>query len=216
MPEKVLILGGTGDARALAAELHDAGTDVTSSLAGRVADPNLPPGRTRIGGFGGPDGLARYLTEHRIDRVIDATHPFATRISENAISACAAARVPLQRLERPGFDAHPDDTWVDTLAEAAAHCRGRVLLTTGRQGIAAFRDTDAWLLIRCITAPDGPLPRHRALLLQRGPFTLEHERALLRHHRIDMLITKDSGGPAPKLDAARERGLPIVMVRRPA
>ncbi len=184
MPEKVLILGGTGDARALAAELHDAGTDVTSSLAGRVADPNLPPGRTRIGGFGGPDGLARYLTEHRIDRVIDATHPFATRISENAISACAAARVPLQRLERPGFDAHPDDTWVDTLAEAAA--------------------------------PDGPLPRHRALLLQRGPFTLEHERALLRHHRIDMLITKDSGGPAPKLDAARERGLPIVMVRRPA
>jgi precorrin-6A/cobalt-precorrin-6A reductase len=214
----VLLLGGTREARELAAMLTADGVVVTTSLAGRVPDPLRPVGALRVGGFGGPEGLARWMTEHGVERVIDATHPFAVRISASARQACAATGVPLERIERPGYAERPGDDWrwVDDLPAAADAARGRVLLTTGRLGLHAFAaHAGAWLLVRCVSAPAVPLPPRAELLLDRGPFTLEDELTLIDHHHIDMIITKDSGGPAPKLDAARARGLPVVVVRRP-
>jgi precorrin-6A/cobalt-precorrin-6A reductase len=218
----LLILGGTAEARELAAALHAAGIAVTTSLAGRVARPRLPEGEVRIGGFGGPAALATWLTEHGATAVVDATHPFAERISASAVTACERAGIPLLRLERPGWTQRGGDRWqwVNDV-NAAAHTipRGqRVLLTTGRQGLAAFahRD-DAWFLIRCVDEPRPPLPPHHELLLARGPYTLPSELALVDDHRIDLVVTKDSGGAHThaKLDAARERGLPVIVVRRP-
>jgi precorrin-6A/cobalt-precorrin-6A reductase len=220
----ILLLGGTAEARELAGALHAEGIAVTTSLAGRVSRPRLPDGQVRIGGFGGPEALAGWLTEHGVSAVLDATHPFAERISASARAACTAAGVPLLRLERPGWSQRPGDrwTWVDRLEGAAAAIGGlgaRVLLTTGRQGLAAFAGVEtAWFLIRIVEMPVGPLPPHHELLLDRGPYTLPGERALIERHRIDLLITKDSGGALTeaKLDAARERGLPVIVVRRPA
>jgi precorrin-6A/cobalt-precorrin-6A reductase len=203
---RVLILGGTAEARELAEALLAAGHDVTTSLAGRVQPPRPAAGALRVGGFGGVEGLRRYVAEQAIDAVVDATHPFAEQIS------AAAEAVGAIRLERPGWDA-PDAVWVDDLAQAAALCPGhRVLLTTGHRGLELF--SDGWFLVRCITPP-ARLPPRSELLLARGPFTLDDERDLLARHRIDQLVTKDSGGPAPKLTAARERGCEIVIVRRP-
>jgi precorrin-6A/cobalt-precorrin-6A reductase len=222
---RVLILGGTAEARQLAGELVGAGIPVTSSLAGRVVRPRLPDGDLRIGGFGGPAGLARWLAANRIDAVIDATHPFAETISSSAAEAAGSSGVPLLRLERPGWTARPRDrwTWVADLRQAAAAIRdrgaGRVLLTTGRQGLAAFAgDGASWFLIRCVDPPDVALPPHHQIVLDRGPFTLDGELGLIDRHGIDVVITKDSGGTltVAKLDAARERRLPVVIVRRPA
>jgi precorrin-6A/cobalt-precorrin-6A reductase len=219
----VLILGGTAEARELAGRLHDAGVAVISSLAGRVANPRLPAGTVRIGGFGGPEALASWLVEHGVLAVVDATHPFAERISASAARATTLAGVPLLRLERPGWAERPGDRWqwVDDLDEAASAIPAlgaRVLLTTGRQGLRAFASVrDAWFLIRCVDPPDSPLPPRHELLRDRGPFTLERERALMRGHDIDLLVTKDGGGThtVAKLDAARERGVPVIVVRRP-
>ncbi|MEU7029252.1 cobalt-precorrin-6A reductase [Streptomyces sp. NPDC046275] len=217
----VLILGGTTEARVLAG-LLDPSVRVTSSLAGRVAAPRLPAGEVRIGGFGGPAGLAAWLREHAVDAVIDATHPFAERISFNAAEAAATAHVPLLALRRPGWVPVDGDDWrsVTSLAEAARALDGlgeRVFLTTGRMGLAAFADRPEWFLVRSVDAPDAPMPARAEVLLDRGPFTLDGERALIRKHRVDVLVTKDSGGAAtaPKLRAAREAGLPVVVVRRP-
>ncbi|MEU9995451.1 cobalt-precorrin-6A reductase [Streptomyces sp. NPDC050848] len=217
----VLILGGTTEARALAAALHP-GVRVTSSLAGRVAEPRLPVGEVRIGGFGGVAGLAAWVREHHVDAVIDATHPFAETMSFNAARAAATAHVPLLALRRPGWVPEAGDQWrpVGSLDEAARALTGlgdRVFLTTGRMGLAAFADCPQWFLVRSVDAPDAPMPARTEVLLDRGPFTLDGERDLLRRHRIDVLVTKDSGGAAtsPKLHAAREAGIPVVVVRRP-
>ncbi|MFG3040235.1 cobalt-precorrin-6A reductase [Streptomyces sp. NPDC048330] len=217
----VLILGGTSEARALAGLLHGE-VRVTSSLAGRVANPRLPEGEVRIGGFGGADGLAEWLAEHAVDTVIDATHPFAERMSFHAARAAATAHVPLLALRRPGWVPGEGDDWrsVASLEEAAGALDGlgdRVFLTTGRMGLAAFAACPQWFLVRSVDAPDTPTPARAEILLDRGPFSLEGERALLAAHRIDVLVTKDSGGAAtaPKLTAAREAGLPVVVVRRP-
>ncbi|MFJ7960465.1 cobalt-precorrin-6A reductase [Streptomyces sp. NPDC096319] len=217
----VLILGGTTEARALAGLLHGRAR-VTSSLAGRVASPRLPVGEVRIGGFGGPEGLAAWLREHAVDAVIDATHPFAERISFNAARAAATAHVPLLALRRPGWVPVDGDDWrsVASLEEAARSLDGlgdRVFLTTGRMGLAAFAACPQWFLVRSVDAPDTAAPARTELLLDRGPFTLEGERELLARHRIDVVVTKDSGGAAtaPKLTAAREAGVPVVLVRRP-
>jgi precorrin-6A/cobalt-precorrin-6A reductase len=219
----ILVLGGTAEARELAGALDAAGVHVTSSLAGRVSRPRLPAGTVRVGGFGGPHALARWLTEHDAVAVADATHPFAERISASAATACPRAGVPLLRLQRPGWSDGPDDRWhwvedLDAAAAAIPALGERVLLTTGRQGLSAFADVqDAWFLVRCVEQPDPPLPPHHQLLLDRGPYTLDGELALIDEHRIGLLITKDSGGThtEAKLKAARRRGLPVIVVRRP-
>lgn len=221
----ILILGGTAEARELAAELHHAGVPVVSSLAGRVVNPRLPiGGEVRVGGFGGPDGLARWLRESGASAVVDATHPFAERISASAARACPAAGVPLLRLERPGWSERPGDRWhrvgdLGAAAELLPSLGRRVLLTTGRQGLSAFADVGGcWFLVRCVDPPVPPLPAEHELLLHRGPFTFEGELELIDRHAIDVVVTKDSGGPLTeaKLDAARVRGLPVVVVDRPA
>jgi precorrin-6A/cobalt-precorrin-6A reductase len=219
----ILVLGGTGEARELAGALDATGVHVTSSLAGRVSRPRLPAGTVRIGGFGGPDGLARWLTERGVTAVVDATHPFAERISASAAAACPRADVPLLRLQRPGWSERPGDEWhwVEDLDEAAAAIPGlgeRVLLTTGRQGLPAFAAVqDAWFLVRCVEPPEPPLPPRHELLLDRGPYTIDGELALVDEHRVELLVTKDSGGAhtEAKLEAARRRGLPVIVVRRP-
>lgn len=220
----VLVLGGTADARELVGILEaDPAVRTTTSLAGRLSTPGAVAGEVRTGGFGGPTQLARWITEHRIVAVVDATHPFAAKISQNASEACAAAGVPLVALRRPGWTAGPGDDWHDAadLADAAARVASlgrRVLLAIGRQEARAFAEVDdAWFLIRAIEAPDGPLPPHHELLLARGPYALDGERRLLADHAIDLVVTKDSGGDATraKLEAARERGIPVLMVRRP-
>ena len=215
---RVLILGGTGEARALAGTLAD--VTVISSLAGRTSSPLLPAGEVRVGGFGGARGLADYLRAERIDVLVDATHPFAARISDNAGMASATTGVPLVVLRRPGWTEQPGDAWyrVPDLGEAAAllpQLGHRVFLTTGRQGIAAFAEVDAWFLTRSVEPPEPPMPHRIEVLLDRGPFTLDGERRLLAEHQIDVLVSKDSGGTGAKLVAARERGLPVVMVDRP-
>jgi precorrin-6A/cobalt-precorrin-6A reductase len=221
----VLILGGTGEARELAALLHADGVRVVSSLAGRVARPRLPVGEVRVGGFGGVEGLTAYLREHAVDAVVDATHPFAERIGANAAHAAPAAGVPLLRLARPGWTERPGDDWhrapdLDAAAALVPRLGARAFLTSGRQGLRAFaHDAATWFLIRTVDPPDpAGLPARHELLLDRGPYTLEGEGALLDRHRIDVLVTKDSGGSLTeaKLDAARERGLPVVVVDRPA
>ncbi len=220
----VLVLGGTREARELAGALAGSGIPVVSSLAGRVAKPRLPDGEVRIGGFGGPEGLARWLARHGVAAVVDATHPFAERISASAAVACPQAGVPLVRLEREGWRAGDGDRWhwADSMAGAAELVPGlgrRAFLTTGRQGLPAFAGIDAtWFLIRCVDPPEAPCPPRHRVILDRGPYTLQGELALIDRHRIDLVVTKDSGGPhtRAKLDAARLRGLPVVVVRRPA
>jgi precorrin-6A/cobalt-precorrin-6A reductase len=219
----ILILGGTAEARSLAARLDADGIAVTSSLAGRVSDPHLPVGETRIGGFGGPSALAQWLDEHEVSAVVDATHPFAARISASAVEAAAASGRPLLRVERPAWDEREGDRWqhvadLDEAARMLPEVGERIFLTSGRQGLAAFTALDSlWFLIRCVDPPSGDLPRNHELLLARGPYTLEGERELFERHRIDALVTKNSGGSLTqaKLDVARERDLPVVMVDRP-
>ncbi|MFE3602847.1 cobalt-precorrin-6A reductase [Streptomyces sp. NPDC059142] len=222
----VLILGGTTESRRLAELLHPRWR-VTTSLAGRVARPVPPPGEVRVGGFGGADGLARWIREHRVDALVDATHPFAATISANAARAAATAPVPLLAVRRPSWAPVPGDDWrtAGSLAEAAEALRGlggsrRVFLTTGRMGLAAFAGPELdghRFLVRSVDAPEPPYPARTETLLDRGPFTLDGEREILRRHRIDVVVTKDSGGAAtaPKLTAAREAGIPVVVVRRP-
>jgi precorrin-6A/cobalt-precorrin-6A reductase len=220
LPGPVLILGGTAEARALAAVLVDAGVHVVSSLAGRVRDPALPVGEVRIGGFGGVEGLAAWLREHGVAAVVDATHPFASTMTAHAVEAAATAGVPLIVLRRPGWPPEPGWVWAGSPAAAAALLPSlgkRVFLTTGRTSLAAFADLDLEFLVRCVDPPAGPMPRRVHVLLSRGPFTVDGERSLMREHGVDVLVTKDSGGPltSAKLAAAREEGVTVLVVRRP-
>ncbi len=211
---RVLILGGTTEARELAA-LIAGEHHVITSLAGRTSAPRLPAGAVRVGGFGGPEGLARYLAEQRVDVLVDATHPFAERMSATA----AAMAVPTLILRRPGWVASPGDDWqrVASVEEAAASLtRERVFLTTGRQTIHAFAGLDGcWFLARSVEPPAPPMPRRLEILLDRGPFTVDGERRLLAGHRIDVLVTKDSGGSDAKLTAARSLGVRVILIDRP-
>jgi precorrin-6A/cobalt-precorrin-6A reductase len=218
---RVLVLGGTGEARRLAMALVAEGVDVLSSLAGRVADPVLPPGEVRIGGFGGAAGLTAWLRAHPVQAVVDATHPFAATMSASAAAAAEATGIPLLRVQRPGWTAEPGDDWrwVDSLEQAAAAVRGfgSVFLTTGRKSLGAFAGLTACCLVRSVDPPAPPLPERTVIVLARGPFTVEEELALFREHGIQAVVTKDSGGgmTAAKLTAARVLGLPVVLVRRP-
>lgn len=215
----ILLLGGTGEARELAAVLTARGEHVVTSLAGRLADPVLPDGEVRVGGFGGVPGLTDWLRAHRPAVVVDATHPFAAGITANAAAACAATGTRLLRLQRPGWTPGPGDDWrwAADLDEAAAMVTGTAFLTTGRQGLAAFTGLPGRVLVRCVDPPTVPLPAGATLVLARGPFTVADELALMREHAVDVVVTKDSGGhmTAAKLVAARELGTPVVLVRRP-
>ncbi|MEV5643189.1 cobalt-precorrin-6A reductase [Streptomyces flaveolus] len=220
----VLVLGGTTEARRLAAVLADRpGVRVTTSLAGRVTRPGAVDGEVRVGGFGGADGLAVWLREQGVSALVDATHPFAETITANAARAAAVCGTPAVILRRPGWRPGPGDRWhpVASLPEAAGLLPGlgrRVFLTTGRLGLGAFAHlTGLHFVARSVEPPDPPLPPDLRILLARGPFTVTGETAVLRDHRIDVLVTKDSGGAATaaKLTAARDLALPVVVVRRP-
>ena len=221
---RVLILGGTTDARGLAERLLGrADVDAVSSMAGRVASPRMPAGTVRVGGFAGATGLAQWIDAHGIQAVIDATHPFAATISWNAAAAAAASHVPLLTLRRKAWVPVEGDRWHDaaSLQDAAQmlpELGHRHFLTIGRQGVSSFADVPgAWFLVRSIDPPQEPTPPQMELLLDRGPYSLEAEMAVMRGHRVDTVITRNSGGQATaaKLAGARELGLPVVMVQRP-
>ncbi len=221
---RVLILGGTGDAAALAvqaAQLPD--VEVISSLAGRTQSPAMPAGNFRIGGFGGIAGLTEYLRQQQISHLIDATHPFAAQISWNAAEAAQAVGIPHLLLIRPAWEKTSGDRWIEVVshAEAAAvlpELAQRVFLTIGRQELAAFAHLTQWFLMRMIDPPlpDAAVPPGE-ILLERGPFSLDAELALLSQCQIQAIVSKNSGGAATyaKVIAARELGLPIVMVQQP-
>lgn len=222
----VLVLGGTSEARQLAIKLDGLhGTTVTSSLAGRVADPVLPVGEVRIGGFGGVDGLCEWITEHEVTHVVDATHPYAATMTAHAVEVCTAADVPLVLVRRAPWSPLAEDDWITVPSMPAAAqaladrpALARVLLTIGRQGVHHFASLDdRHFIVRCIDPPEGEVPAHSSILESRGPFDLEGERELLDEHRIDVVVSKNSGGKltSAKLQAARERGIPVVMVERP-
>jgi precorrin-6A/cobalt-precorrin-6A reductase len=222
---KILILGGTGEGMALANALVSLpGCQIVSSLAGRVANPKLPPGEVRVGGFGGPEGLSAYLRDHAIAAMIDATHPFARRMGWNAAEAASATNTPLLRFERPAWQPQAGDHWIEVpdWDEAVSALRGkarRVFLALGRQELAPFTALkDVAFVIRSVEAPDADLAFADAeIVLARGPFKLEDERALLQSRNIDHLVCKNSGGGATdaKLTAARELGVTVVIQRRP-
>lgn len=215
---RILLLGGTTEARELAPRLADAGHEVVSSLAGRVSEPTLPAGEVRVGGFGGPDGLAAYLKEEGIDLVVDATHPFAEHITANAHAAATQTGTAHLLLRRPGFPLREEYVVVpDVHAAAEAIAPGStVFLTIGRQQVAAFVHVEAKFVIRAIDPP-SVLPPHHLLLLDRGPFALEEEVELMQRHGVDTLVTKDSGGAATaaKLEAAAQLGMQVIVVARP-
>lgn len=224
---RLLILGGTGEAAALAraipARFGDA-IDVTTALAGRTRSPGPIAGNVRIGGFGGPAGLGTYLIEHKIDRLIDATHPFAAEISRSARLASERTGVKRLILLRRRWKRHPLDRWIEVNdIAAAAALVGRIgrcaLLTVGAGSAAAFAQAEGVrFIVRLIGKPREKLPlRDCQIVCGRGPFSLQQERLLLRQYGVDMLVCKASGGAATeaKLIAAREAGIPVIMVRRP-
>lgn len=224
-PARLLILGGTMEALALARQtVEDPRLTVLSSLAGRTQAPKPLPGKTRVGGFGGIAGLTVFLQQQAIDLVVDATHPFAERVSQHAAVACAAAGVPRLVLLRPPWSPQDGDNWI-TVADgeqAAASLEDlgrRVFLSVGRQELAPYgRLTEHWFLIRMIDPPDQPLalPAHE-VVIGRGPFEEAEERSLLQTHGIEALVSKNSGGSATyaKIAAARALGLPVVVIERP-
>jgi len=222
---KLLILGGSGEAAALARALDgDARYDVTLSLAGRTSEPVKLPGTIRTGGFGGAEGLSRTLHDEKFDAVIDATHPFADQIKANAIEAARLTGVPLLAIRRPSWTPVDGDNWIlvedlEGAAVALGETAKRVFLTTGRDELRPFaKASQHFYLLRSVEAPArDELPAHVELITARGPFRLVDELALLKQHAIDIVVTKNSGGEATyaKLAAARALGLPAVMVRRP-
>lgn len=225
MSPNLLVLGGTSEATALCRRLADAGIAGTVSLAGRVSRPVRQPLPQRVGGFGGIAGLVDYLRENGVTHVVDATHPFAAQMSAHAVAACAEAGVPLLALTRPPWTPESGDDWhqVPDIAGAVAALDRpamRVMLAVGRMHLQDFAANPQHVyLLRLvdppITAP--PFPDHH-VIVDRGPFTLEADRALLTEHRIDLVVSKNAGGSAAvaKITAARELGLPVIMIDRPA
>lgn len=237
---RVLILGGTGNAAELTARINNiTGIEAIASLAGRTREPVAPVGNVRVGGFGGVMGLVEYLQHQKIDVLIDATHPFANHISWNAAAAATQVGIPRLLVNRPPWEKQPGDIWIEVKnnTEAAAvlenqalknqalehqlfkHQIKRVFLTIGRQEISAFSHLQKmWFLMRMIDPPvaDVVIPPG-LMLLDRGPFTLEDEREILTKYNIDTIVSKNSGGNAtyPKIIAAREMGIKVVMVKRP-
>lgn len=224
MNPRLLILGGTTGATALACAAAAAGIDGVVSLAGRVARPARQPLPLRIGGFGGVEGLTEHLCAGGYTHLVDATHPFAANISANAVGASAAAGVPLAALTRPPWSPGAGDRWtrVADIPAAVAALDGparRVMLAIGRMHLAAFApQPQHFYLLRLVDPLDTPPPLpHRAVIIDRGPFTECADIALMQTHAIDLVVSKNSGGPGAraKIDAARKLGLPVIMIDRP-
>lgn len=224
MPPHLLLLGGTTEATALARKLADTGAQATFSYAGRVERPKAQPLPMRTGGFGGAEGLAAYIAEAGISHVVDATHPFAAQMSTNAVAACRATGTPLVALTRPPWRAQPGDDWVH-MDSVRASVRWldrptmRIMLAIGRQHLEDFAvEPQHFYLLRVVDEPRRalPLPDH-ALVVGTGPFTLENDMALMQQHGIELVVSKNAGGGAAraKIDAARELGLPVLMIDRP-
>ena len=208
----VLVLAGSSEASALVERLVDEGVDVVASLAGRIASPRQLPCPVRVGGFGGVDGLVAELHERNVHALVDATHPFADEMPWHARDAAARAAIPHLRVVRPPWPTRPGWNEVDDVEAAAGAVTGRVLLTLGRQELDVFRLLPNERVVRSVDAPpEGPW----TVVLGRGPFGYEDELALLRSHRINTLVTRNSGGPAAKLDAADAIGARVVVIRRP-
>lgn len=229
MRRRVLILGGTGEAAGLARLLeHRAGFDVVTSLAGRTRSPAAVPGRVRIGGFGGTEGLSAYLEAEGVHAVVDATHPYAAAISRHAAQACEARCIPRVQIWRPAWSPVDGDAWtetasLETAAKAVAATRlsanGCVFLSTGARDLAVFGALQSIrFLVRLVDAPRTPLPLASSdLVVARGPFSVARERELFLEHGVELLVSRNSGGFAtyPKLVAARELRVPVVLVDRP-
>ncbi|MEZ5870804.1 MAG: cobalt-precorrin-6A reductase [Nitratireductor sp.] len=219
--EKILILGGTREAALLAGELIAAGHDVSTSLAGRTRDPEPLPGKLRIGGFGGPEKLAAFLVREGFTRMIDATHPFAEKISANAVEAARIANVPLDiRLRKP-WRKIPGDHWIEvnSLEEArdVLPTGARALLALGSQHINIFASRDdVHFVVRMVDRPDEPLSLPRHDLIAMKPGDVASEKALFSSRRLTHIVCRNSGGKGAqaKLAAARELGLPVVMIQR--
>lgn len=214
----ILVLGGTGDAHQIAMGLQGAGIDFVVSMAGATRKPVERPYATRIGGFGGADGLAEYLGKREITGLIDATHPFAASISRSAVEAAGIADVPLIRFARPEWDASGFQCVPDLDAAARALPSGaRAFLTVGGKSLGPFvHRSDVWFLFRGVEPMEDPFIQGEALV-QRPPFTLESEVALMTAHGITHLVSKNSGGTQTraKIDAATQLGIPVIMVERP-
>jgi precorrin-6A/cobalt-precorrin-6A reductase len=225
MNHNLLILGGSTEASALAKALADAEISATLSYAGRVSNPRSQPIPHRVGGFGGTAGLEAFLRDNDITFVVDATHPFAAQMSHHAVAACRKAKVPLLALTRPPWQPQPGDDWRSTAditgaVEALHGPACRVMLAIGRLHLASFSDQPQHhYLLRLVDPPATPLPLpNHTVVVSRGPFTLAGDTALMRELRIEKVVTKNSGGSAAvaKLHAARELGIPVVMIERPA
>ncbi|PZQ99344.1 MAG: cobalt-precorrin-6A reductase [Cereibacter sphaeroides] len=221
----ILILGGTLEASALARVLADRGDEVVLSYAGRVENPRPQPVPVRSGGFGGVAGLVDYIRVSNISYLIDVTHPFAAKMSANAIEAARQTGINHIALTRPAWAAQPGDNWqsVPDIPAAVAALSGpprRVMLALGRMHLAEFTAQPQHdYLLRLVDPPSGPLPLPKAHVeVSRGPFTVEGDRDLLLRHRIEVIVSKNAGGDgaSAKLAAARELGLPIIMIDRPA
>ena len=222
---KVLLLGGTAEASALAERIAEDGRfEGTMSLAGATRSPKASPLEMRVGGFGGAEGLAAHIRQHGVDVLVDATHPFAAAMSANAATAAATASVPAIALLRPAWRERPGDLWIrvpdmPSAAAALGPAPRTVFLTVGRKDLAPFRGAPQHrYIVRSVDPPpQGLLPDGAVFIAERGPFALENEERLLRDHGIETIVTKNSGGAATaaKLTAARRLGLPVVMVERP-
>ena len=223
---RILILGGTGDSAKLIPQLAALpNVETIASLAGRTPKPNVPiVGRVRLGGFGGVAGLAQYMKDEQVDLLVDVTHPFAVQIKLNAAMAASNVGVPRVLFSRSPWVRHPDDYWIEagTLEEAAdklPEIADRVFLTIGRQELSVFSKLRShWFLMRMITQPEPTLRLPPGeILLDQGPFDVAHEKELLAHYRIGAIVSKNSGGNAAyaKIIAAREMGMPVVMIPRP-
>jgi precorrin-6A/cobalt-precorrin-6A reductase len=222
---RILILGGTTEASQLARLVaRNSLFDATLSLAGRTSSPRLQPLPTRTGGFGGTEAMSRWLADEMVEAVVDATHPYAVRISANAVAACRMANVPLGTIVRSGWREVPGDQWrsapdADAAARALGETPRRVFLSMGRLELGSFaRAPQHHYIARSIEAPDrAGLPPNIRFLLVRGPFDLAAETGLLRDEKIDVIVSKNSGGEAtyPKIAAARALALPVIMIARP-
>jgi len=222
---RILVLGGTSEASALARAIAAAGMAAEFSYAGRTLSPVGQPLPVRVGGFGGVAGLVAYLRDHAISHVVDATHPFAAQMSRHAVLACAEAGVPLLALERAPWTPESGDRWqrvadIEAAVAALPEVPARIFLAIGRQHLEAFRARPRhFYLLRLVDAPQAPLPLpHAEAVIDRGPFTLAGDRALLAAHGITHVVAKNAGGEGAraKLDAAREAGLPVILIDRPA